>query len=99
MVLMWHLSTVVTILLGHIVLVSHLQRHIIHKESNMRDRINDEQYEFDIDSVVWPDIQEQTKGAINSAYRVDNELYLEIRRYYTYSCSLWDTGDYHDIVW
>jgi hypothetical protein len=65
----------------------------------MRDRINDEQYEFDTDSVVWPDIQEQTKGAINSAYRANGELYLEIRRYYTYSCSLWDTGDYHDIVW
>ncbi len=62
-------------------------------------KIDDEQYEFDFDSVLWPDIQEQTKGAINSAYRVDNELYLEIRRYYTYSCSLWDTGDYHDIVW
>ena len=62
-------------------------------------RINDEQYEFDTDSVVWPDIQEQTKGAINSAYRANGELYLEIRRYYTYSCSLWDTGDYHDIVW
>ena len=62
-------------------------------------KIDDEQCEFDFDSVLWPDIQEQTKGAINSAYRVDNELYLEIRRYYTYSCSLWDTGDYHDIVW
>lgn len=62
-------------------------------------KIDDEQYEFDFDSVLCPDIQEQTKGAINSAYRVDNELYLEIRRYYTYSCSLWDTGDYHDIVW
>ena len=62
-------------------------------------KINGEQYEFDTDSVVWPDIQEQTKGAINSAYRANGELYLEIRRYYTYSCSLWDTGDYHDIVW
>jgi len=62
-------------------------------------KIDEEQYEFDPNSVVWPSIQEQTKGAINSAYRVDNELYLEIRRYYTYSCSLWDTGDYHDIVW
>ena len=62
-------------------------------------KIDDEQYEFDFDSVLWPDIQEQTKGAINSAYRANGELYLEIRRYYTYSCSLWDTGDYHDIVW
>jgi len=62
-------------------------------------KINGEQYEFDIDSVVWPDIYQQSGETINSAYRVNGELYLEIRRYYTYSCSLWDTGEYHDIVW
>lgn len=55
-------------------------------------------YEFDNDSIVWPDIYEQTNGVITEARRDETgELYLTVRRFYTHQCIEWDTGDYHEI--
>lgn len=60
--------------------------------------IDGEVYEFDKESVVWDDITEQTDYLILDAKRVDGELWLTIRRYYTdIRRPEWDTGDYHDI--
>jgi hypothetical protein len=55
-------------------------------------------YEFDLDTVIWDDVLAQTDGVILDVKRVDGELCLTIRRYYTDIISPdWDTGDYHDI--
>lgn len=59
--------------------------------------IDGEVFEFDPGSIQWPDIRQQTNGAITEAHREDGELYLTVRRRYTRSCSGWDTGDYHDV--
>ena len=60
--------------------------------------IDGEMYEFDSESVVWEDIAEQTAYRILEAKRIDGELWLTIRRYYTdIRRPDWDTGDYHDI--
>lgn len=59
--------------------------------------IDGEVFEFDLESVEWPDIRTQTNGLISKAYREDGELYLTVRRFYSRSCSDWDTGDYHDV--
>lgn len=54
-------------------------------------------FEFDPESVEWPDIFEQTNEIIIEAKRDEsNELLLEIRRFFTESRE-WDTGDYHVI--
>ena len=61
-------------------------------------KIDGEVYEFDSESVVWEDIAEQTAYRILEAKRIDGELWLTIRRYYTdIHRPDWDTGDYHDI--
>ena len=68
-------------------------------------KIDDELYEFDTESVEWPDIYTQTNGKIVSARRDDTgELYLDvIRKYYYENAGAvipqpeWDTGEYHDI--
>ena len=58
--------------------------------------VDEELYEFDKKSVEWPEIVAQTNGAILEAKRDGNdELYLTVRRFYTGSCSSWDSGDYH----
>jgi hypothetical protein len=55
-------------------------------------------YEFYLDTVIWDDVSVQTDGIILEARRVDGELWLTIRRYYTdLERPEWDTGDYHDI--
>jgi hypothetical protein len=55
-------------------------------------------YEFDLDTVIWDDVSAQTDGVILEAKRVDGELWLVVRRYYTdLKWPDWDTGDYHDI--
>jgi ribulose kinase len=55
-------------------------------------------YEFDSDTIIWDDVSAQTEGTILDAKRVDGELWLTVRRYYTGIISPdWDTGDYHDI--
>ena len=60
--------------------------------------IDNELYEFDIKSILFPDIWEQTDGAILEAYRDEsNELCVTVRRFYTDSCIDWDTGEYHEI--
>ena len=57
--------------------------------------INGEEYEFDISSISWPDIRNQTNGSILEAHREsDGSLYLTIIRKYTDSCVLWDNGSY-----
>jgi len=59
--------------------------------------IDGEEYQFDSNSVIWPTIYDDTNGKILDAYVNDNgELYITVRRFYTGSCSDWDTGDYHD---
>lgn len=58
--------------------------------------IDAEVYEFDSESVVWPDIFNATGGAIMSASRdAGGELCIEVKRFYTGDCTSWDTGDYH----
>lgn len=52
------------------------------------------EYEFDTESVTWPDIATQTEGVILEAYRESGELYVTVRRFYSGSCSGWDTGAY-----
>jgi hypothetical protein len=55
-------------------------------------------YEFGLGTVIWDDVSAQTDGAILEAKRVDGELWLTVRRYYTdLERPEWDTGDYHDI--
>jgi hypothetical protein len=61
-------------------------------------KIDGEVYEFDPESVVWEDITTQTEYLILEAKRIDGELWLTVRRYYTdIRHPDWDTGDYHDI--
>ncbi len=61
-------------------------------------KIDGEVYEFDKESVVWDDIDVQTGYLILEAKRIDGELWLTVRRYYTdIRRPDWDTGDYHDI--
>ena len=60
--------------------------------------IDNELYEFDADSVIYPDLCEITNGVILDAYRDETgELYVTVRRFYTNSCEEWDTGEYHEI--
>jgi hypothetical protein len=60
--------------------------------------VDEKTYKFDLDTVIWDDISVQTDDAVLEAKRVDGELYLTIRRYYTDLIRPdWDTGDYHDI--
>jgi hypothetical protein len=55
-------------------------------------------YEFGLDTVIWDDVSAQTDGVILEVKRVDGELWLTVRRYYTDLIRPdWDTGDYHDI--
>lgn len=61
--------------------------------------VDGELYEFNPADVEWPDISTQTGGVIIEAIRIDGELYLVVRRFYTRFCHSWDTGDYHEIVW
>jgi hypothetical protein len=60
--------------------------------------IDGKTYEFDLESVAWEDIAEQTDYLILDAKRLNGELWITIRRYYTdIRRPDWDTGDYHDI--
>jgi len=62
-------------------------------------QIDDKVYEFDPDSVKWPDIAEQTDYAILEAKRDDaGELWLVVRRFYSQlAWPDWDTGDYYEV--
>ena len=62
-------------------------------------RIDGVDYEFDNESVTWPDISEQTEGVILEAHREDGELCVTVRRFYSGSCSGWDTGAFHATDW
>ena len=60
--------------------------------------IDGEIYELDKESVIWEDITTQTDYRILEAKRIDGELWLTVRRYYTdIRRPDWDTGDYHGI--
>jgi hypothetical protein len=60
--------------------------------------VDGKEYEFDLDTVIWDNVAAQTNGVILDARRVDGELWLVVRRYYTGIISPdWDTGGYHDI--
>lgn len=61
--------------------------------------IDGEDYEFDIASVTWPKINEQTQGVILESHRENGELFVTVRRFYSKDCESWDTGEYHDISW
>jgi hypothetical protein len=50
---------------------------------------------FDLDGVSWPNISTETVGAVSEAHRRDGDLYLVVTRFYSGSCSEWDSGDYH----
>jgi len=61
-------------------------------------KIDGKPYEFDLYTVIWDDVSAQTDYLILEAKRVNGELWLTIRRYYTdIQRPEWDTGDYHDI--
>jgi len=62
-------------------------------------QIDDDIYEFDPESVEWPDIAEQTEFRILEAKRDEKgELWLVVRRFYTQlGWPDWDTGEYHEI--
>ena len=54
-------------------------------------------YEFDSNSIQFPNINVDTLGVIISAIR-DTELHLTVRRFYSNDCSTWDTGMESDFV-
>jgi hypothetical protein len=58
--------------------------------------IDGEVYEFDPTHIEWPTIASDTGGAIIEAHRENGELYVTVRRFYSSSCSEWDTGTYHE---
>ena len=60
--------------------------------------IDGEEYIFDADGVQWPNVAKETNGAILEAHREDGELYLTVMRFYSGSCSAWDTGKYHEVT-
>jgi len=62
-------------------------------------RIDGVDYEFDHESVTWPKISEQTEGVILDAHREAGELFCTVRRFYSGSCSGWDTGAHHATDW
>lgn len=53
---------------------------------------------FDADGIQWPEVAKETGGAILEAHRTDGELYLTAVRFYSGSCSEWDTGDYREVT-
>lgn len=57
-------------------------------------RIDGVDYEFDPESVTWPEISEQTEGVILEAHREDGALFCTVLRFYSGSCHGWDTGAY-----
>jgi len=60
--------------------------------------IDGKSYEFDPESVEFPAVEENTNGLFLGAFRNEQgELHLEVRRFYTRSRLLWDTGAYHEI--
>jgi len=59
--------------------------------------IDGDDHAFAADSVSWPDIFAETNGAIIEAHREDGELCLTVLRFYSQSCSDWDSGNYHDL--
>ncbi len=62
--------------------------------------IDEELYEFDIASVMFPEVSEQTDGHILEAHRDESgELFITVRRFYTQFCQSWDTGEYHEVIW
>ena len=59
--------------------------------------IDGTEYSFTPDAIEFPDIADQTVGAILAAKRDESsELWLTILRKYTGDCRAWDTGGYHD---
>lgn len=61
-------------------------------------RIDGQYYEFDHESVTWPEIREQTGGIITEAHRESGELFVTVLRFYSGSCSSWDTAQYHEVT-
>lgn len=53
--------------------------------------------EFPLEIVQFDKVAEESGGLILEAKRVDGELYLTIRRFYTGSCSEWDSGAFHEV--
>jgi len=61
-------------------------------------KIDEELYEFDNESITFPEIHSQTNGVILEANRNEfNELFITIRRFYTADCTEWDNGEYNEI--
>lgn len=59
-------------------------------------KIDGEKYVFPQEIVEFPDVSEQTGGAILEAHRAEGELCLTVLRRYTGGRPSWDTGDYHE---
>lgn len=61
-------------------------------------RIDGELYEFDSESIQFPDVFTETDGIILEAHRDElNEFYVTVRRFYSNDCSAWDNGEYNEI--
>lgn len=61
--------------------------------------IDGELFDFDEQSVAWPDVFERTDWRIIEARRDDDgELWLTVLRFYTGSCAAWDTGKHHEVT-
>jgi hypothetical protein len=54
-------------------------------------------YTFDAKSVVWPNINAQTGGAILEAHREDGEVCATVPRRYTGSWQAWYSPDYVEV--
>ena len=59
--------------------------------------IDGQDYTFDATSVAWPDINEQTGGAILEAHRENGELYATVLRRHTGSWQAWYSPDYTEV--
>lgn len=59
-------------------------------------KIDGDPFEFPADAVAFPDIATQTGRAILEAHREGGELFLTVLRFYSGSCSSWDTGTYQE---
>ena len=58
--------------------------------------IDSVEHGFDVESVAYPDIAQETQWAIIEAHRENGELYLTVLRQYKLSCSEWDDGQYYE---
>lgn len=75
---------------------SNRETSIIVKDNNTI-IIDNEEYEFDVNSILFPNVNVLTNYVIIDAYRENKELYLTIQRHYIDS-NVWDDTKYHEVL-